>query len=106
MSYDRDAYGSAHKQNRRVLLYRLVPGTECEYCGRPMFREAEKNFDSAPLEADHEDADTSRPANRLLHRSCNRAIVSKWVKHGPGWLAKYGFTVESLDVAGGKVTAW
>lgn len=104
--YDRNAYGSEHKKNREVLLFRLQPGAECEYCARPMFRDPEQNFDGAPLEADHEHADTSRPANRLIHRSCNRAIITKWVKHGPGWVAKYGIDVDSLMVPGGKVTLW
>ncbi|WP_276652447.1 hypothetical protein [Corynebacterium vitaeruminis] len=106
MAYDPEAYGSEHKRNRDVLLYQLLPGTECEVCARPMYRDPTKNFDGAPLEADHENADTSKPANRLIHRTCNRSIVTKWVKHGAGWVEKYGFTRESLSVDGGKVTTW
>lgn len=104
--YNRAAYGSHHKKQRESLMYLLVDGTECEYCARPMFRQADKNFDGRPLEADHEDADTSKPANRLIHSQCNRKIITKWVKHGPGWIEKYGLDPSVLNREGGTVTVW
>lgn len=100
------AYGSHHKRRREALLYKLTPGTECEYCAEPMYREAEKNFDQAPLELDHENADTTQLGNRLLHRRCNRRIITKWVKHGPGWFAKHGQEPERISPQGGTTTQW
>lgn len=42
-----------------------------------MYRDPERNFDRAPLEADHSRSRSlhgtaSNPADRLLHRQCNR----------------------------------
>lgn len=83
-------YGTNHQTNRRNLLYNLTPGTECEICGEPMYADPERNFDGAMLEADHEQGDKTRLANRLLHRTCNRQIANHWVKHGDGWNTKHG----------------
>lgn len=83
-------YGTDHQTNRTNLIYNLTPGTECEICAQPMYAEPQRNFDHAPLEADHENGDKTRLANRLLHRTCNRKIANHWVKHGDGWYAKHG----------------
>lgn len=104
--YDPVAYGSHHKKRREALIYLHKDGSECEYCAEPMFREAARNWDGRPLEADHEDADTSRPANRLIHSKCNKSIIGKWVKHGPGWIEKYGLDADALNVRGGAATEW
>ena len=67
--------GWQHTQNRNRLLARHRDGRPCWWCTRPLFKEAERNFDSRPLHADH-----TRPrsrggtvADRLLHASCNEA---------------------------------
>lgn len=104
--YNPAAYGPQHKKQRQSLVYLHKDGSECEVCAEPMYRDASKNWDGKPLEADHEDADTSRPANRLIHSKCNKSIISKWTKHGPGWVEKYGLNAEALNVEGGTVTAW
>jgi len=78
-------YDNGHKVNRARMLYNLMDGTKCTYCGKPMYREAALNFDQAPLEADHKHGDKSSPAYRLIHRRCNRSIANHWVEHGPGW---------------------
>lgn len=70
-------YGRAHQLRRQGLMAALVEGSPCDWCGRPMYRDASKNFDGASLEADHEDALATHGvhgnlATRLLHRKCNR----------------------------------
>lgn len=69
-------YGVRHKRMRRLLLAQLVDGTPCPWCNKPLYKQPEKNFDGAPLEADHEKDiktyGTKHFANRLLHRRCNR----------------------------------
>lgn len=105
-AYNRDVYGPQHKKQRQVLMFQLKDGTECEVCGEPMFRDASKNWDGCPLEADHEDADTSQLAGRLIHSKCNKSIIGAWVKHGPGWFEKHGVDSASLNVDGGVVTSW
>lgn len=68
-------YGHRHQQVRKRLLIKLVDGSPCQWCGKPMFRKPEMNFDGAPLEADHtKDLKHHDPsdADRLLHRRCNR----------------------------------
>lgn len=82
--YDRDkpktaaqrGYDHRHQQVRRRLMARLKDGQACEWCGQPMYRKPEQNFDHAPLEADHTlDLKHHGPgdADRLLHRTCNRS---------------------------------
>lgn len=95
-------YGwNRHQKPRERLLYNLTDGQPCEYCGQPMYRDPDRNFDHAVLEADHIDADKSQPPGRLIHRKCNRTLnsVSRWVRHGPGWYARYGGE-DSREVAG------
>lgn len=81
-----------HKIPRKRMLYNLQDGQPCEYCGEPMYRDADRNFDHASLEADHINADKSQPPGRLIHRTCNRTLnsASRWARHGPGWYARYG----------------
>lgn len=104
--YDRAAYGPHHKKQRQALVYLHEDGSECEVCAQPMYLDGSKNWDGKSLEADHEDADTSQPANRLIHSRCNKSLIGKWAKHGPGWVEKYGLEAEELNVNGGTVTAW
>ena len=102
-------YGRDHQRARARLRHNLVDGTLCEYCGRPMFRNGEDNFDGRVVEADHINADTSRPPGRLIHHKCNRTIVTKWTRHGPGWYLAHGLEVPQRDdsVPGaGKVLPW
>lgn len=68
-------YGWEHQQTRRKLLYNHNDGTPCDWCGKPMYKQAHRNHDRAPLEADHtKDLKHHGPghADRLLHRQCNR----------------------------------
>lgn len=74
-------YGWKHQQQRERLMRQLVDGTPCSHCGRPMFRDPARNFDGAPLEAQHADAlanheDKQRAplASELMHRFCNRSL--------------------------------
>lgn len=54
----------------------LVDGTPCPFCGKPLHKSPAQNFDGAALEADltgdikHHG---QNPADRLLHRTCNRS---------------------------------
>lgn len=92
-SREERGYGKRHIRQRKRLLALHVEGDICEYCAKPMYRQGRRNFDGAPLEADHEeDALGNRAdlATRLLHRKCNRAISKKWAKHGPGWYVAHG----------------
>lgn len=105
-------YGGNHVKARDRLIYNLVEGSECEYCGRPMYTDKTKNFDGASLEADHIDRDKTQPPKRLIHRQCNRKLngngAGKWVKHGPEWYAKHGQNHgdNGLDWPGGRVIVW
>jgi hypothetical protein len=67
--------GWDHQQNRDRLLLRHVDGKPCWWCGRPMFRDADRNHDHRALHADHTQSRSrgGRVADRLLHASCNGA---------------------------------
>lgn len=74
-------YGWRHQQQRQRLMRAHKDGTPCSHCGKPMYRDPAKNFDGAPLEAQHADplanhADKlSAPlASELMHRFCNRSL--------------------------------
>ncbi|WP_156812824.1 hypothetical protein [Corynebacterium ulceribovis] len=97
-----------HMVPRRNLLYNHIDGSECEYCGRPMFRDGTKNFDGESLHADHIEADKSRPPGRLIHAQCNRKMnrKSRWVKHGPEWRLKHQVAEQGLGVASGSPIVW
>ncbi|QQB45348.1 hypothetical protein I6I10_06955 [Corynebacterium glucuronolyticum] len=103
-------YGAAHKVKRQQLLYSLRDGTECDYCGRPMYKDSARNFDGAALEADHLQQDKGHLAARLLHRQCNRKMSQpgSWVEHGPEWYAAHEqLPIDgSLDWPTGRVVAW
>lgn len=67
-------YGTPHDHARRRLMVKHKDGTPCWWCGKPMYRDKNRNFDGLPLCADHEDANGARdgkPATRLLHFTCN-----------------------------------
>ncbi|MCZ1075076.1 hypothetical protein [Rhodococcus sp. A5(2022)] len=65
--------GWAHQQQRTRLLRRHIDGAPCWWCGRPMFRDADRNFDGKPLAADHSHARAhgGTVADRMLHSKCN-----------------------------------
>lgn len=69
-------YDWTHRRNRQRLLYNLVDGSPCPFCGKPLHKEPAKNFDGAALEADHTKDikhHGQNPADRLIHRTCNRS---------------------------------
>ncbi len=104
-------YGHSHQVRREQLMYNHRDGTPCKYCGRPMYRDKERNFDGAPLNADHRERDKSRLAKRLLHDSCNKKMngEGKWVEYGPGWYAMHGQPESGtgdLDWPDGKIIEW
>lgn len=68
--------GGDHRANRNRLLARHTNGKPCWWCGKPMYREPEKNWDGFALEADHskkraEHGVRGNHADRLLHKLCN-----------------------------------
>lgn len=70
--------GYQHRQHRERLLRAHRDGTPCWWCNEPMYRNPERNPDHAPLEADHTRPRSTHghhgnPADRLLHRRCNRS---------------------------------
>ena len=67
--------GWQHQQQRSKLFVRHPDGKRCWWCGRPMWKKAEKNWDGKPLHADHERSRSKFKrsiANRLLHDTCNK----------------------------------
>ena len=69
-------YGWDHRRNRARLMYNLVDGSPCPFCGKALYKEPAKNFDGAALEADHTKDikhHGQNPADRLIHRTCNRS---------------------------------
>ncbi|MFI8664242.1 hypothetical protein ACIGKR_29895 [Rhodococcus qingshengii] len=67
--------GWQHQKTREHLLRVHIDGTPCWWCGRSMYRAAERNPDEASLEADHSTARSKggTKADRLLHSTCNRS---------------------------------
>lgn len=68
--------GWTHQKQRAKLMRRLVDGTPCPWCGRPMHKKPELNFDRRPLAADHtqsraEFGTRGNLADRLMHFTCN-----------------------------------
>ena len=96
-STDQRGYGWRHQKRRRVLLAQLKDGSPCPECGQPMYKQAERNFDHAALEADHgpgnalkyADNKQATKATRLLHRTCNRS-GGAWDKPRPARQAPTG----------------
>ena len=106
-------YGYSHQQTRKQLLYNHTDGSECEYCGQPMYKDPARNFDHKPLNADHLETDKTRRAGRLLHDQCNKKMntAGRWVKHGPEWYAKHGQVTDTpitdeLDWPNGSTIVW
>lgn len=66
--------GYEHRLQVKRLKTRHTNGAPCWWCGRPMYLDAERNWDSAVLEGDHSLARShgGTHADRLLHRTCNR----------------------------------
>lgn len=80
-------YDWRHRNNRKRLIMKLKDGEPCEWCGQPMYRKPEQNFDGAALEADHtRDLKHHGPgdADRLLHRTCNRSRGAGHDERKPG----------------------
>lgn len=66
-------YDHNHKTTRARLLVRHVNGTKCTWCGRPMFKDADQNFDGKALHAHHPDGNPTRTnATELMHDTCNK----------------------------------
>lgn len=65
--------GYAHTQQRKRLLHNHKDGTPCYWCGKPMYRNPEQNWDKKPLAADHINPrkNGGKIATRLLHFTCN-----------------------------------
>ncbi|AZA08711.1 hypothetical protein [Corynebacterium pseudopelargi] len=69
-------YHHQHQKIRKAMLTNMTQGQPCWWCGKPMYREAERNPDGKPLAADHLQAGgagLNQAAGRLLHFSCNSA---------------------------------
>lgn len=67
-------YGWKHQKQRDRLLYNHQDGTPCWWCGLPMYRNKNQNWDQKPLAADHTNpngAKNNQLANQLLHGHCN-----------------------------------
>ncbi|WP_192796262.1 MULTISPECIES: RNase adapter RapZ [Corynebacterium] len=67
-------YDHRHKRTRKALLATMTQGQPCWWCGKPMYREPERNPDGRPLAADHINAGGAarhETAGRLLHFTCN-----------------------------------
>lgn len=63
-----------HKKPRQLLMRKHKDGAECFWCGLPMFKKPERNWDERPLAADHSQpggAARGMKPDRLLHGYCN-----------------------------------
>lgn len=67
--------GWRHQQQRAILVRRLTDGSLCWWCGQPMHKDPDRNWDRRPLAADHSQARAlgGTLADRLLHSTCNSA---------------------------------
>lgn len=108
-------YGHAHQQNKKALIYNHDDGTECAWCGEPMYKEPAKNWDGHALEGDHNHDDgTGKPdkdilPKRLLHKLCNIQKADTIAEHGPGWYEKHGLSSnknQPIDWPGGRIIDW
>ena len=67
-------YGHTHQKRRQALLRGHQDGTPCPWCGRPMYRNPQHNWDHQPLHADHTNplAKGGEHADRLMCATCNK----------------------------------
>lgn len=67
--------GWPHQQQVKALRDKHVDGSPCWWCGRAMFLDAARNWDSQSLAGDHSvpRAAGGRRTDRLLHGYCNSA---------------------------------
>lgn len=65
--------GWRHQQQREKLLRNHKDGDPCWWCGKPMYKNKNQNWDGYSLAADHTVARAhgGRKADRLLHHTCN-----------------------------------
>lgn len=91
-------YNRRHEKQRELLMRQLRDGAPCSHCGKPMYRDAAKNFDGAPLEANHSDPlanyenkQTAPLADELLHRRCNRSLGDYSRQPKPEQVSSGGF---------------
>lgn len=101
--------GWKHQRQLKRLFARLKDGEPCWWCGKPMYRDAKRNFDGATLEGDHSksrrDHGTEHLADRLLHRRCNRQRGAGDRDHLRPAIAPQRAT-ETAPVATGKPFVW
>ncbi|MCK0517881.1 hypothetical protein [Williamsia sp. DF01-3] len=66
--------GYDHQRQAARLKRTHVDGTPCWWCNKPMYLEAERNWDREVLAADHTHtrATGGTKADRLLHGRCNK----------------------------------
>lgn len=66
--------GWNHQQNAARLHRTHTDGTPCWWCGKPMYRDPQRNWDHHTLAADHTIARAhgGTRADRLLHATCNK----------------------------------
>lgn len=96
-------YDRRHERQRARLMHQLKDGSPCPHCGKPRFKDPGRNFDGAPLEANHSDplanyADkrTAPLADELLHRFCNRSLGDYSRQSASPASAPGGFDWQSL----------
>lgn len=96
-------YDRRHEKQRERLMRQLVDGAPCGHCGKPMYRDPARNFDGAPLEANHSDPlanytdKRAAPlADELLHRFCNRSLGDYSRQSTPPASAPGAFDWQSL----------
>lgn len=67
--------GWQHQLQRARLIAQHIDGSPCYWCGRGTFLSADQNWDGNGLEADHSIPRSAGGtiADRLMHRTCNRA---------------------------------
>lgn len=65
--------GWPHQQAVAKLLRKLIDGSLCWWCGLPMFRNRQRNWDRKTLAGDHTVPRVAggQLADRLLHGVCN-----------------------------------
>lgn len=66
--------GWPFQRDRKRAMAALRDGTPCDLCGRPMFREAARNWDGRVLNYDHIVPRALGGAHgpcRLVHQTCN-----------------------------------